>query len=541
MRADLLVVDMRKVLIADDEQLICRMITKMIDWEGKALKLAGTADNGLTLLQMIEDVHPDIVITDIRMPGLDGLSLIERALAVHSQLDFIIISGYKNFEYAHQALTLGVRHYLLKPIDEAELSETLDRIIREKEKDDESRSRSEALEEERFSHRQNVRQHFLNNILRSANIGVGEETEDEDSSLAFRNSRYLAFLVKVDWTEEGEIAPGILEILSAIIEREEREWGCEYVNSHVKSGVVSVINYPKGARESHPDDMEGLFTKCRKEIDKFSGYSVTIGVGSEKGGIGETRQAIDEAVAAVKCRIRKGLGRIIFFDRLSYQKVNVEEMVNPSRKGMARAVESLDAEAVKNDFQLMSEEIRANPRNSPAAVFELTEIFRDLIVEVFRDNAVDEKTAKAFADETDLLMDRATSEPQLVQYFEDAVERFFRQILSERRRSGQAPVRQAKAYLSEHFRENPTLEQVSDVVGMSPAYFSTLFKKELGIGFSEYLTQLRCEEAKRLMRETGESMNRIAEDVGYLDAKYFSRIFRKTVGIKPSEYRKLYR
>ena len=503
---------MRKVLIADDEQLICRMITKMIDWEGKGLKLAGTADNGLTLLQMIEDVHPDIVITDIRMPGLDGLSLIERALAVHSQLDFIIISGYKNFEYAHQALTLGVRHYLLKPIDEAELSETLDRIIREKEKDDESRSRSEALEEERLSHRQNVRQHFLNNILRSANIGVGEETEDED-----------------------------LEILSAIIEREEREWGCEYVNSHVKSGVVSVINYPKGARESHPDDMEGLFTKCRKEIDKFSGYSVTIGVGSEKGGIGETRQAIDEAVAAVKCRIRKGLGRIIFFDRLSYQKVSAEEMVNPARKGIARAVESLDAEAVKNDFQLMSEEIRANPRNSPAAVFELTEIFRDLIVEVFRDNAVDEKTAKAFADETDLLMDRATSEPQLVQYFEDAVERFFRQILSERRRSGQAPVRQAKAYLSEHFRENPTLEQVSDVVGMSPAYFSTLFKKELGIGFSEYLIQLRCEEAKRLMRETGESMNRIAEDVGYLDAKYFSRIFRKTVGIKPSEYRKLYR
>ena len=127
---------MLKVLIADDEQLICSMINKMIDWEGRGLALAGMANNGLDVLDQIRELHPDIVITDIRMPGLTGLELIEEAMKIDESLDFIIISGYKNFDYAHQALTMGVRHYLLKPIDRTELMETLDRIIEERRKPD---------------------------------------------------------------------------------------------------------------------------------------------------------------------------------------------------------------------------------------------------------------------------------------------------------------------------------------------------------------------------------------------------------------------
>ncbi len=530
---------MLKVLIADDEQLICSMIIKMIPWDEMGLTVAGTADNGLETLALIREKHPDIVITDIRMPGIDGLEMIRQAMEIAPDTEFVIISGYKNFEYAHQALTMGVRHYLLKPIDRTELHDVLGRIIRSRSENEEKREGSEELAARKESYKKNARLHFLNSILQETSMEVMESSERETEDLAFNNNRYLAFFVKADWTGEDEIAPGILDILQSVIEREEQEWACEYVNSRVRSGVISVINYPEGAKEAHPEDMETLYTRCRKEMDKFAGYSVTIGIGTEKGRISEVRESIGEATCAVKCRIRRGVGRLIFYDQLRYDKA--ENIFTADRKrGNARAVESLDAEAIKSDLQELREMLHENPRYSPLCEFELIESFRNVILEVWENNQIEEKVRNSFTLDTENLMDRSITEAQMTQQFEDTVDRYFRMIIAERRRNGQAPVRAAKAYLAAHFMDNPTLEEVAEAVSMSPSYMSTLFKKELGIGFSEYLIQLRCEEAKRLMRETTDPMSLIAEKVGYQDAKYFSRIFRKTVGIKPSEYRKLY-
>ena len=531
---------MLKVLIADDEQLICSMIIKMIDWEAKGLTMAGTAENGLDVLRLAGEIKPDIIITDIRMPGIDGLEMIRRVMDLGIAAEFIIISGYKNFEYAHQALTMGVRHYLLKPIDRTELSATLDRIIAEKAKTVQAREQQENLREQQESFRNSLRLHFLNSILQGNETDIAGNGSREEE-MEFANNRYRAFLVKADWTGDGSIAPGIPEILQAIVEREERGWNCEFISSQVKSGIISVINYASDGKRAFMSDMETLYTKCRKEMDKFAGYSVTIGLGTEQESISQVRRSIDEAVLAVKCRVRKGIGRIIDYSALRYQRPDVEEMISVYRRGLIKATEALDAEAVKSDFQMTSEAIRSNPQYSPAALFDLTAAYAGLLKDVWVDNDVDEQIIRDFSVETENLMDRSTNESQLIQRFEDLLDHFFRMILMKRRQSGQAPVREAKVYLTEHYAENPTLEEVSAAVGVSPTYFSTLFKKEVGIGFSEYITQLRCEEAKRLMRETGDSMALIAEKVGYQDAKYFSRIFRKTVGIRPSEYRKIYR
>ena len=532
---------MLKVLIADDEQLICRMIQKMIDWEGKGLELAGMAENGLEVLDKIETLKPDIVITDIRMPGLDGLEMIREAMNRSQQLDFIIISGYRNFEYAHQALTLGVRHYLLKPIDENELSDTLDRIIAERRKTQADEESAEEMKAQRETQRRSVRQHFLNSILRGSSITPEEEELSETELLEFRDARYLAFFVKADWTEEGEIAAGLLGILLALIEKEESEWGCEFVNTQVKSGIISVINYPAGAKEAHPEDMEQVFTKCRKEMDKFAGYSVTFGVGTEKDDISKAGETIDEAVKAVKCRIRKGIDRVIYYDP-ALRRADMDALFPAAeRAGTRRAVEAVDYEAVKSDFDMVTERLMEDVRHSPLDVFEVIETFTGLILEVLKENGVREALLTEFRGHVDLLMDQSTTEAGMNHRFREEIGSCFRKIIAERRQSGQAPVREAKAYMTQHFAGNPTLEEVAGAVGMSPAYLSTLFKKEVGIGFTDYLTQLRCEEAKRLMRESDESMSLIAEKVGYQDAKYFSRIFRKTVGIKPSEYRRLYR
>ena len=533
---------MLSVLIADDEQMICQMIRKMIDWESKGLSVAGTAENGIEVLERIGELHPDIVITDIRMPGIDGIEMISEAMKRNEKTDFVIISGYKSFDYAHQALKLGVRHYLLKPIDQKELSEALDDIIARRRKSEENAARTEELKEGRETLKRNSRQRFLNSILRGSSISAAEKEISEENLMEFRNDRYLAIFFKVDWTEEGEIVPGLLEILRTVIERQEAEWGCEFVNSQVRSGIISILNYPPGAKEAHPDDMEQLFTKCRKETDKFSGYSVTIGVGSEKGSIAGASETINEAADAVKCRIRKGIDRVIFYENLNYHRIPQEQFFSmEERSGTRKALEALDYEAVMSDFDQAAERILDDVRHSPLDIFELIGLFTEMICTELRKNGVNEEMIREFSLKTDQLTDHSTNETRMIQLYRESAGAAIRKVIAERNQRGQAPVREAKAYMGRHFAGNLTLEEVAEAAGISPAYLSTLFKKEVGIGFSEYLSQLRCEEAKRLLRESDESMTVIAEEVGYQDTKYFSRIFRKTVGLKPSEYRRLYR
>ena len=120
--------DMLRVLIADDEQNICLMIRKLVNWSEYGMEVIALAHNGLEAMSVIEQQRPEVVISDIRMPGYDGLALVQRARDLGLATDFVIISGYKQFEYAHTALNLGVEHYLLKPIDRQELEQTLSRI-----------------------------------------------------------------------------------------------------------------------------------------------------------------------------------------------------------------------------------------------------------------------------------------------------------------------------------------------------------------------------------------------------------------------------
>lgn len=117
-----------KVVIVDDEERICQLIQALINWEEMGLQVEGMAHNGIDACEVVRKVRPDILITDIRMPGCSGLELIEKVKKTCPELEIIVISGYAHFEYAQQAIKFGVGHYLLKPINRAELTETLEKL-----------------------------------------------------------------------------------------------------------------------------------------------------------------------------------------------------------------------------------------------------------------------------------------------------------------------------------------------------------------------------------------------------------------------------
>lgn len=541
---------MLKVLIADDEQLICRMLTKMIDWEKEGLELLDCVYNGRDVLDAIENKRPDIVITDICMPCMDGLQIVEKAKEKGIHIDFIIMSGYKNFEYAHTALNLGVKHYLLKPINKNELNEILRRIVAERKTICESEERIERLVEKANNGTKKIRKHFLNNVIRNNRYTrslmedgkENEELNEEPLNCEFQQDSFIALFTKIDAENPNYDMKSLLDEVNYLIEKNLQLYDWEYINSYVNSGVITIINYPKAEYIELEAVCEKLFSQCRLEMDKFSGFYVTLGVGETKERISEVQDSIRESVEAIQCRLKKGVNRLIMPEELKYREIKIADIFTENdRNNLAKTIESLDYNAYNQYFMEMYTRIKEYPKYSPTVIFELIDQLKEQIIEIWNENDIDETICNEFEKEIQYVMDFNIKEDMMIYSVSEDIRIYFTRVYQENQNKSKMPIRIAKKYIQENFDSPITLEEVAEAISLSPAYLSTLFKKEIGIKFSDYLISCRIEKAKQLLKESGESMQIIAEQVGYSDAKYFSKTFFKTVGLKPSEYRKLYR
>ncbi|MDF2511149.1 MAG: response regulator [Herbinix sp.] len=535
---------MLKVLIADDEQIICLMICKLIHWEAKGLEVIGMAHNGLEVLKMMEEQRPDIIISDIRMPGYDGLQLVQKGKDMGLDADFVIMSGYKNFEYAHTALNLGVKHYLLKPIDKKELEETIDRILQHRKEASAIDDEKKELEEIASSGKKRIRKHFLSTIIHHNHFSEDRELAelDEKFHCEFENGYFIAFLTKIDSNAPNYDTKSLLNGIDYLIEKamEEGEW--EYINSYVKTGVVTVVNYKAEHREQVFQVIDKILKLCRLELDKFNGFYVTIGIGVEKNSITGTKDTIREAVAAIKCRIKKGTNRIIDYRELNYRQIKVEDIFTEGiKRQFENELEAMDIQAFISDFDKIANDVHMMVNYSPVLIFELMEKLKEITIDIWKRNKIQENIINDFEQQMQFILDCNIREELLLRNFIETYQRYFERVIDDKRNTSQLPIRKAKQFINENYMRQITLEEVAEAIELSPAYFSTVFKKEIGINFSDYLISCRIESAKDKLKNGNLPVNLIAEEVGYVDAKYFSKTFYKLVGLKPTEYRKLYR
>ena len=156
---------MIKVVIADDEARICQLIKVLVDWDALGMEIAGIASNGIEALMMVRKERPDILITDIRMPGASGIDLIKQARSICPSICMIIISGYAHFEYAKTALAYGVKDYLLKPINQKELMASLQKVAAEIRLEQEQKEADASLAEERTNDRKRLRNVLIQDLL----------------------------------------------------------------------------------------------------------------------------------------------------------------------------------------------------------------------------------------------------------------------------------------------------------------------------------------------------------------------------------------
>ena len=534
---------MLKVIIADDEQNICLMIQKMIDWEVREMEVVAIANNGLDAFKYVEMYRPDIVISDIRMPGFDGLNLVKKTIEAGLDISYIIISGYKYFEYAHTALNLGVEHYLLKPIDKVELESVLDKILKNRTQKQKLENQQE-LEQAVKQNKKKMNRHFLTNIIHQNTIVKNMELNDvnEEYQMQFQNGFFQAFFTKVDYEKTSEWdSNGIVKIIDVIIEKELQEKKIEFINSAMNTGVVTVLNYDRESGFDIDAALQNIYQKIQFELDKFHVFSFTIGIGDSKQQFQEVAFSIQEAIYAVKCRLKAGTNKLIYYAQLKYNYVPIEQIFSDKdRRSLFHATEALDVEKVLSLLHEKLEEIRKIPFFSPVCIYDLLELMSDVLLDCLKQNATKEDILEKFQEEVDIGLDYNNRLEVLQQQMEELFVSFFEKLIQDRKLQSQLPIRLAKQYIQDNYAKQIAQEDVANAIHLSTSYLSTMFKKELGINFSDYLTSCRIDAAKQLLKETDLSMNEVAERVGYMDAKYFSKLFHKIVGIKPSVYRKLY-
>jgi len=535
---------MLKVIIADDEKNICILIQKLIDWRSLGMEVVATAQNAVDAFEYIEMYRPDIVITDIRMPGYDGIELIRKMKKQELEASFIVISGYKYFEYAHDALKLGVKHYLLKPIDKEELYNALKEILDEKRALVEQREKEKALENTVRQTRKRMKEHFLTGILNNqVDAAMPMEEINENYQCAFKKGVFQASFLKIDaeGTDADEMR-NLLMMMNTHLENILNERGREFINSVTNSGIVTVINSENGEMRALEDEYAQIFSVLMRQINKFKDYHMTWGVGMPVSSIEKTKCSIQNAADAVKCRSRIGMDRVIYMYKTQFRPVDLNSIFDePAVRSMKNIVEALDYKTFSEEVDLHMGMIHRVAFYSPVAVYDYFDSVTAVIEETLISLKIQEETTERFIRELQAILDCTVAEHMIIEKYRAAVRKFMVQMLSEKKQQSKLPLRLAKAYVSEHYMEQISLEDVGAAINMSTSYLSTMFKKEIGVNFSDYLMNCRIEAAKLLLKEEPDAgIAEVAERVGYHDARYFSKIFNKIVGLKPSTYRKLY-
>ena len=411
---------MTKVFLVDDEIVIREGIRSSFPWDESDYTLVGEAPDGEIALPMIRDTNPDILITDIRMPFMDGMELCRIVRSQMPWIGVIILSGYDEFEYARQGIQLGVKEYLLKPITSEDLRQALDRVSAELTEERRSRERSESL-------RRRI-----------------------ESGSIFLREKLLSSLYSED---AGE----------ADAEKTLRELG----------------NMGIRLQASHYAVIDAAFSPVK------TGYDVLTDLAESSGGV----------VFASPCRT--GARLLILGD----SEADAEERAYAFASSSARDLERSGCEKIRISIG----EIVCAPAD---------------ILKSFR-------TARHIRH---TLADQGDTETVIVGVREIG------ELPSEKKTL--SVVHEAKFYLSQHFTDpNLMLQDVAQAVSMSNSRFSTVFAQQSGKTFTEYLTSLRLNRAKELLRTTEMRSAQIAFEVGYNDAHYFSYLFKKSVGMTPSEYR----
>ncbi len=532
---------MYRVIIADDEPKVSQLIKNLIEWENLNLELAATAPDGITALELIKKHRPDIVITDIRMPGYDGIELIKYAKEINPDIDFIIISGYQHFDYAHNAIKYGVKDYLLKPLNKNEINATLSKMIDKY--SERSRQEMHHLEDVK-----RLRNEFMQNIYFGSDTLTLKETDliqiNQEYNLSFIEGCYQALIIKPDFEYQPnnqETMRIILRKISKIVDQSLMEICSEILWLLLEDRIYIIVNYKTENKKMFRKALNNIIDESHLFRDIVKNLMITVCVGNAQTRLGDIDQSTNEVKEALNDRIVMGSGKIIQYNPELHMKKSVESIVAfEKRRKLIDLIEIFDAAEIKKLINEIEVEIFKLPNISGQFILDtLNEIF-EIILYGLKNHANVKTIDKSLINEFHEALLMQNNVRAAFEVTNKYVGKMLQQIAEDRKNESNRPIKEAQKYINEHYASAVSLEEVSAVIGFNATYFSTLFKKETGMNFLEYVTIVRIKAAKQLLSDSKKSILDISHEVGYNDFKHFTKQFKKVTSLTPSEYRKLY-
>jgi two-component system response regulator YesN len=522
---------MYNVIVVDDETWICKLIRKIVDWDAIGFNIIANASDGFTALELIEKHKPDLVITDIRMPGLDGIGLIKAAREKKLDIEFIIVSGYSDFEYARSALAYDAFAYILKPLDRDEFEEVLYSV---KDKISKKNTIKVKLESSETA----MLESDLRKIIDKTNKGITAESLNRKYNTKFMAGPNYTVIFKQDFISKDNINDDYQYFLSKI-KRTHADAFQEkvYFPGNAEDQTIFILNLKNDA-----DDVYKLMRKIMQAFDgeDFSkSFTLTICIGLKVNTINEIDVSYESAANAMKARVFLGAGRVIDANKEAGRIIDAKNIIDIRvKKKLSVLFDVFDMENASKEIKriLFDAEKKSteNLLSYHTAAYEIIEI----LFESMESKGIKHKSGisrqQAFAS-----IDGFCSVKEIEDYISSLIKEFQDAYLDEKHNNGEKLITEIKRFISENYMSNINLEDVAKLVCLSPTYVSEIFKRKTGENFSEYLIDYRIEIAKDMLKDIRYKVVDISQMVGYADSKYFSRLFKKKVGVNPRDYRKL--
>lgn len=537
-------VQMIKVLIADDELRICELIFRLIDWESLGMSVIAVAHDGRETIKIIKNEMPDIVITDIRMPGYNGVDVIRIGKEYNSDIQFIIISGYSQFDYAQNAIHYGVSDYLLKPVKAEELTKALLRIKSRIDKNNQMYSQVKKAWTLEQQNRRLYREQLIMEIAHGKGFDVltkDMNTLNEQYKYEFIPGFFTIVIVKADGlnfeekTESSFLYEKIQQSLSFAFAPVMQEMqGTMFDNGT----YIFLFNYENEYAEIE-SQIPRLLNQMLLQKDVFKKLHLTIGLGKRVNCLAEVGKSYETAYLAIKDRILVGTDRIIE----GKEKIVVQDYKDyflHTVRELENVVENLDYKRISDIIQEWGTALSKDKEINGYQIEQSAKaLVNSYLLSMQKNNYTldeDDNLLKDFMKS----IENCISLGEIQELLSGTLEQSLSEYRHKRALSGSKPIRDAKEYIRNNLAGNLTIQEVSEYVGYSSAHFSVRFKQECGITFSDYVMESRIEKSKELLKNTRETIESIAAAVGYSDVKSFTKNFKKYTEVKPSQYRKIY-
>ncbi|MDR0622839.1 MAG: response regulator [Treponema sp.] len=540
---------MYKVFLVEDEIVVREGIRNSVPWENTRYTLAGEAPDGEMALSIIRDIKPDILITDIRMPFMDGLTLCRVVKKTMPWIKIIILSGHDEFEYARKAISIGVEEYLLKPVSSQDMLAALDKISSRIDEEKENLLGIEDLKKQAQSHADILRERWLLDLVhgRIPAGSVVEQARETGIDLIAR-SYIAAVIVLLPSPENSPGAAGPFIPAKKIIKTITEKYSNALLFSVDEKKHILLLKEPASAGdggeikqvdESIEESVYAIAQGIKHEVERNTKCRVAVGIGPPAERLGEISKSFYTAETIVARQEALGIFRIAGkgdmpgdenFDETGLLHIDGDPLLARLKYAARNDVDSI----IRGYTEILGERSGENRMleyyilgdivvAASKIIEELGGDIRKIIPFSLNQNEIMEiiNSREIFYEKIRLLLQA------VIEFRDSQTEGRYRSVILK-----------AREYIDRNYGDQSiSLHTVASHVGISPNHLSAVFSQETGENFIEYLTRVRIERAKHLLKNTSMKSAEIAYETGFSDPHYFSFIFKKNTGLSPREYR----